>query len=286
MNSRFVAGVTAGAVLALSLTACNDDPKSKAGSGEGGVGGAAGNLSAIQVLEKTSQKTGKTDTLKADMNVQTTAPGQGQVQMHMAMQMRLRPQVQFDMVMDRMTVNGQASSLGNMRIVLVDKTMYMKSPALAGGGKAWVKLSLSDLGKRSGQNLDQLLQQQRQVDPAEQTKMFTGSKNIRAVGKEQVEGVETTHFVGSLTPEEALSKLSPAERGSKEKALQKVGATKLDFELWVDGQQLPRKMIVKTDGKVPTTSTIVYRDYGKPVSITAPPASQVGPMPGALSPRT
>lgn len=287
MNRRFVAGTAAGAVLALSLTGCLGDSDPKKSGGNGGVGGAAGNLSAMDVLVKTSQKSGQTDTLKADMNVQTSAP-QGNVKMHMVMQMRLRPQVAFDMVMDQMSIDGQAiaGGVGKMHMILVDKTLYMKSPALKAGNKPWVALSLTELSKRGGQNIDQLLQSQRQVDPAEQTKMLTGSKNVREIGSEQVEGVQTTHYAGSMTPEEALSRLTPEQRAAQEKSLQKSGVTKMDFEVWVDGQNLPRKMIMKLAGRVPVTTSVVYRDYGKPVTVVAPPASQVGPMPGTISPRT
>ena len=51
-------------------------------------------------------------------------------------------------------------------------------------------------------------------------------------------------------------------------------------DLWLDDQDRPAKMTTTTSG---VTMQVTYSDWGAPVTITAPPADQVGSlkMPGA-----
>jgi len=55
------------------------------------------------------------------------------------------------------------------------------------------------------------------------------------------------------------------------------GMENMNFDLWVDGQQLPQQMRMKSNqtSEGTLTMTMKYRDYGKPVDITEPPADQV-----------
>ena len=63
------------------------------------------------------------------------------------------------------------------------------------------------------------------------------------------------------------------------------GLKELEYSMWVDDQDLPRKMatVIETpQGKVSTTGT--YRGWGEPVEVSAPPARQVfTPRPAAAT---
>ena len=271
MSRRFAAGTAVGATLVLSLTGCLGD------SGGGSAGGGL-QLTAAQVLEKASQKTGQVDTYKADftMNVGTQ---QGGMNMHALGQFRLKPSLAFTMNVDKMSMGGSSMPIGAIKVVYLDKVIYMKSPQLsqATGGKPWLKMDLGKQAQQSGFNLDALMNQSQQVNPAEQTKMLTASKDVREVGSETINGVKTTHFTGSITVAEAMGKLDAKTRQQLQKVYQQVGAKKIFFDLWADGQQLPRKLTTKID--IPqgnTSNTIIYEDYGAPVNVSAPPADQVG----------
>ncbi|MBX6766451.1 MAG: LppX_LprAFG lipoprotein [Actinomadura rubrobrunea] len=286
MIRRFATGAAVATGLVLSLTGC-------LGLGGADKAGEAVKLTAAQVLGKAAEKTGQTGTFKATLSMQMNSP-QGQVSADGEMQYRTKPDVAYAMKFSRMSVGGQ--SLGGMEQVLVDRTIYMKMPMLsqlagqAGGGagqlaaKPWLKISLSELGQKSGVNFEQLLDQSRQLDPVQNTKLLTASKDVREVGKETVDGVQTTHYTGTYRMADAMAKLSPEMQEAYRKAMAGSGMETMSFDLWVDKDQLPRKMTMKggqSGQEMTVTST--FRDFGKPVQITAPPADQVTDFGALLS---
>lgn len=275
MIRRFAAGTALAAGLALSLTGCLGDAGGKVDEAGKNI-----KLTAAQVLGKAAEKTGQTDTFKADMSLQMAGSAEGDVSMNGTMQYRTKPDLAYSMNFAQMTVGGK--SMGGMEQRLVGRNMYMKMAMLSalGGGssaKPWIKISLDELGKKSGMNIDELLQQSRQMDPVQNTKMLTASKDVREVGKESMDGVETTHYTGTYRMEDAIAKLSPQMQEAYRKSLATTGMQNMHFDLWVDGQQLPRKMTMKSNqtSQGAMTMTMKYRDYGKPVQIVEPPASQV-----------
>lgn len=275
MIRRFVTGVALATGLALSLTGC------LGGAGEK-VGEAGENLrlTAAQVLGKAAEKTGQLDTFAADMSMKMTGTGQGTVSFTGQMQYQVKPDLAYAMKFDDMSVGGQ--TMAGMEQRLVGRTMYMKMPAMPqlGGGNAakpWLKISLDELGRQSGLNIDQLLQQSQQMDPVQNTKMLTASKDVREVGKETVDGVETTHYTGTYRVEDAVAQLPADQQDAIRKTYGQLGMDDMKFDLWVDDQQLPRKMAMKSQQTASGVldMTITYRDFGKPVNIAEPPASQV-----------
>jgi hypothetical protein len=273
MSRRLAVGTAAGTTLVLSLTGCLGN------AGSGSAGGGV-QLTAAQVLEKASQKTGQVDTFKADFTM-NVGSAQGSMNMHAIGQFRLRPSVAFTMNIDKMSMGSQSVPMSAMQVVYLDKVIYMKSPQLsqATGGKPWLKLDVGKAAQQSGVNLDALMNQTQRVNPAEQTKMLTASKDVKQVGTETINGIKTTHYTGSITVAEALAKLDAKTRAQVKTLYQQAGATRINFDLWADGQQLPRKLTTKVN--IPqgsTTDTIVYEDYGTPVTVSAPPADQVGDL--------
>jgi hypothetical protein len=275
MSRRFAAVTAVGATLVLSLTGCLGE------SGDSSAGGGV-QLTAAQVLEKASQKTSQVDSYKADITMNVGTP-QGAMNMHSMAQVRIKPSMAFNMTVDKMTMGGQSLPLGAMQLLYLDKVIYLKSAQLsqATGGKTWLKIDLTDQARQAGFDLDTLLNQSQQANPAEQTKMLTASKDVREVGEETINGVKTTHYTGSMTVEEALAKLDAKTRAELGKAYREMGGTKINFDLWADDQQLPRKLTTKVPTAEGTmTMTMVYLDYGKPVNVNPPPAEQVGDFKG------
>ncbi|MEU5876716.1 LppX_LprAFG lipoprotein [Spirillospora sp. NPDC047279] len=282
MIRRFAAGTAVATGLALSLTGCLGAATDKAGET-----GSKIQLTAAQVLGKAAEKTSTTDSFKASMSMQGSSK-EGDMTMSGSMQYRTKPDIAYSMKFDQMVVAGQKMS--GMESVLVDRTMYMKMTFLTdlfkqfggGGGaapatKPWIKISLDEVGAQAGINIDQLLEQSRQMDPVQNTKMLTASKDARLVGKENVEGVDTTHYTGTYSMADAMSKLTPEQQKALQKSAAQSGMDNMAFDLWVDDQQLPKKMVMKSapGATEQMTMTMVYRDYGKPVQIAAPPADQV-----------
>lgn len=275
MIRRFVTGVALATGLALSLTGCLGGAGDKVGEA-----GENLKLTAAQVLGKAAEKTGQLDTFAADMSMEMTGTDQGAVSFTGQMQYQVKPDLAYAMKFDDMSVGGQ--TMAGMEQRLVGRTMYMKMPAMPqlGGGNAakpWLKISLDELGRQSGLNIDQLLQQSQQMDPVQNTKMLTASKDVREVGKETVDGVETTHYTGTYRVEDAVAQLPADQQDAIRKTYGQLGMDDMKFDLWVDDQQLPRKMAMKSQQTASgvLSMTITYRDFGKPVNIAEPPASQV-----------
>jgi hypothetical protein len=171
-------------------------------------------------------------------------------------------------------VHGQ-SVPGGERAILLGDAFYAKVPQQLSqftGGKPWVKFSISQASQQSGVNLDSVI---RRADPAQQTKILTGSKDAHRVGSESIDGVKTTHYAGTVTPEEA-GKLDPKAQQAFKEFYAKSGAHKVTFDLWVGKDSLPRKLVTKvTADKGTASSTMIFSNFNKSFSVSAPPASEV-----------
>ncbi|TDD68146.1 hypothetical protein E1298_38785 [Actinomadura rubrisoli] len=260
---------------ALLLSGCNGD-----GSGSGTTENMK--LSANEALLKSSQKTGQADRFKADLTVTEAGSGGGKV--HANGQFQLRPALKFSAKLDEFSQSGQSVPGLKGQAVFTGNTLYAKVPQLAqfvSGGKSWVKIDVNQASQRTGLNVQDLVNQVQKVDPAEQTKMFTGSKDARRVGTETVDGVKTTHYTGTVTVQEALNRLDAQARDKVSRWLPKDRANgKINFDLWTDGENLPRKLVSKatsSDGDSGSV-TVLYSDYGKSFGVNPPPSDQVGEL--------
>ncbi|GAA2447185.1 hypothetical protein GCM10010191_75490 [Actinomadura vinacea] len=259
---------------ALVLSGCS-------GSGSDATTGTM-KLTAAEALIKTSNKTARADTFKADLTVTDTANGGGRLKA--SGQFRLKPELTFSARLDEFGRGGSAVPGVKGQAVFTDNVLYAKIPQFAqfvSGGKPWVKVDVNQAGRQYGVDVKQLVDQVNKVNPAEQTKMFTGSKDVRRVGTESIDGVQTTHYTGTVTAQDALNRLDPQARENVRKWFPQ-GATgeKINFDLWVDKDQLPRKLSSKGSGGQNRSGevTVVYSDYGKSFSVNPPPADQVGEL--------
>jgi hypothetical protein len=270
MSRRFAAGAAAGTALVLTLSGCMDS------------GGASNNsgikLSAAQAVAKSSQKTSRTDSFKADLTVSGKS-ADGATQIHATGQFRIKPSLAFTAKLDQASHGGQSLPGGGAQAVFVDNVFYVKNQQLSQlvNGKPWLKVDVTKAAQQTGFNLDQVLNQVEKVNPAEQTKMFTASKDVRKVGEETIDGVKTTHYTGTVTLAEALKQFDATTQQKLQKVYSENANEKLNFDLWTDGDQLPRKLVSKVASPKGenATVTILYRDYGKNVKVTAPPAADV-----------
>jgi hypothetical protein len=270
---RYVAGAAAGLALTASLTGCRADEGKSKSSGDGKD--SAHLTSAQSALAKASKKTGDLKSFSATLTTSTTVSGnETGLKGDLAFQLKPKAAMKFDVPAIK---TGDKTSAG-FNEVLVDDTIYLKIPALAKqAGKPWVSFSLSQIGQATGIDVKGMEDQGHQADPALNAKMLTASKDVHKAGKENIGGVSTTHYTGTLALTDALNKLGKDERAQAQKIFGQAGLDKLSFDTWIDGQQLPRKMTLATpaDAKLKFNTTMVYKDFNAPVSITAPPQSQV-----------
>jgi hypothetical protein len=263
MVRRIAIGTAAGAALIVSLSACQD-------TGDGKQSGAQ--VPAAQAIALVSQKTAAVDSYK----VAITAAGTGQASAKLRgnIQIRLKPDLAAIGTLDSATMHGASLPSGERAILLGD-TFYAKVPQQLSqftGGKPWVKFSVSQAGKQAGVNLDGVI---KRADPAQQTKIFTGSKDAKKVGTESINGVKTTHYQGTVTPEQA-GQLDPKAQEAFKRFYSSSGAHKVTFDLWVGKDNLPRKLVTRVSADKGTgSSTMIFSDYNKSFSVSAPPASEV-----------
>lgn len=140
---------------------------------------------------------------------------------------------------------------------LVDDAIYMDS-GLSGG--KFVKMQLDDA---AGTGVDLST-----IDPSQALRSFAeAAVDVTYAGTEKIDG-DTLHRY-SL-------QLDPAKMGLGKDARQ-AAPKRVDYDAWFDDEGRIRQ-IVTTMGKAGST-TVTYSDWGKPVTIEAPPASEVMEMP-------
>ncbi len=165
-----------------------------------------------------------------------------------------------------MTESGGSGS--SFETLIVGGKMYLKVPVGLGAGldKPWMAVTVpgaSGLGSSlaAGLGPQQLL---------DQLKALTGGLTV--VGHETIDGVDTTHYRGTIDPAKVLAR---AGKGAGAAMAAHVGTIPVD--IWIDGQGRVVRQQVSESGSTSSgmVITIDYTDLGGPVAITAPPADQV-----------
>ncbi|MEU0738360.1 DUF1396 domain-containing protein [Streptomyces sp. NPDC006134] len=259
------AGVAA-LLLAAGATGCGAGEESPEMTPAAAVAKAAKNTEGITSFRY--QMTGK-------------VPEQGRIEAEAAM--RVKPEVAMSMKMKALDQDAG----GTVEIRLVDKAMYMGGGAAAAqemGGKSWLKFDLSALG--ADKALNQLgTASQADQNPATESTFLTGAKDVKKVGEEKIDGVETTHYSGTLSLDELRTSLKDEDKETRERReksveqYEKMGVDKLTMDMWVDGEDHTKRFRMRGEAdKGPLDMTITFLDVDKPVEITAPPAKDVASL--------
>ncbi len=251
------------------------------GGGVAGCSDGAGSeqspkMTPAAAVAKAAKKT--EDFTSVSYRMSGRVPEEGRIKAEAQMQMK--PDIAMSM---KMTALDQGAD-GSAEIRLVDKAMYIGGNAAAAkemDGKSWIKFDMSTLGDDAlggaapgAGTLDQ--------NPAQESTLLTGSKNVKKVGTEKVEGVETTRYKGTVTLDEfrkSLKGASKATREQREKSLEeyeKMGLDALTMDLWIDGEDHTKQFRMQGDAdKGKFDMTITFLDLNKPVTVEAPPAKDV-----------
>lgn len=168
---------------------------------------------------------------------------------------------------------------GKMEIRLVDQAMYLgggEATAKELDGKSWMKFDLSGADKGAGAGK---VPSQAGQDPSQESTFLTGSKDVKKVGTEKVDGVDTTHYKGTVTLDELRAGLKDQDKETREKRekslkqYEDLGADKLTMDMWVGPDDRTKQVRVRAAAdKGPFDVTLTFLDYNKPVTVKAPPA--------------
>jgi hypothetical protein len=260
-----------GVVAALAaLTAC----------GSGATTGAAQPAPKVTTLadlaQLVSSRTAAEHTAHATMNV--TSAGQS---------ITGQGDVSFAGKASKVQMAMTIPSLGDLNMVLVGSTMYMQLPqSLIKTEKPWVKVDANGTDAASKALAAVVSQEQQSLDPSQILSQIAPGGKILSHSQATVDGQPATHYVVSVDTAKMLQ--SPKITPQMKQMLQTEGAAlppTLNYDIWINSDNLPVKFSLKENvtikGSAPQQVAIVgtYTDWGKPVDISAPPASQVGPLP-------
>jgi hypothetical protein len=167
-----------------------------------------------------------------------------------------------------MTIGTGTGTAGTAQIRKIGKDMWMKFSgsvgALDGLGKGkWMHLDISTLGDGDAFGISG-------SDPAAAAKMIKAASNVQRTGDHRYSGVL------DLTKAQTVDSKVVGSLGEKAKAV--------PFTATTDDQGRIIEMTVDLSGVGPATGVLktTYSDFGTPVSVTAPPASDVRELPSQL----
>lgn len=159
-----------------------------------------------------------------------------------------------------------------------DYVIYMQVPFLASqipGGKQWIELDLSKLGKSAGIDVGKLMSGS-QFEPSDLLSMLhaEGAK-VHKLGAATIDGTATTHYRVTIDPAKALQ-----SKGLTSPLFQGVAShlKTISAGVWVGRDGLVRRVRFAYSvpkGAAHLALTMDLYDYGAHVSIAAPPSSQV-----------
>lgn len=290
MRSTRIAAAVAGAVILVgALSACNDKDGGKAsagGSSSTGGSEAGGKQDPAQspadALKAAQQATKAKKTAKIDGSMTSTLAGKQMKQstkgdLDWSQGMRMN-------VANTMEIGGSSGKpLKPMKAIYAEDAVYINMAAAlpGGGGKPWTKYPYSVLSKKLGGSGTLLREALQKADPSQAIELLAASGSAKAIGKEDVNGVQATHYTGTLELDQLSGKLGKDLRDMMQKQLAKGGAKSEQLDVWIDSNNLLVKKREKLGGKQPGDSTVLYTDYGTKADVAPPPADQTSTAPGA-----
>lgn len=155
-----------------------------------------------------------------------------------------------------------ATGSSTVQMLMVDNAMYLQMAAL---GDKYVKMSLTDKNSPlASMGLDSL-------DPAALFDKFGDAIDGGTyVGKETVDGTPTDHYKFTIDTS-AVASAFPSLASAAASAM----PASETVDVWFDSDGRYKQMKMNASGE---NVTEVFSDWGKKVSVTAPPASKVTDM--------
>lgn len=186
-------------------------------------------------------------------------------------------------VAERMTMT--MPGVGDLRMLLVDGRVYVRLPdglaGALGSAKPWSAVDVTGSNPLA-ESLGSETSAAGQADPTRLVQQIARAGAITRVTAESLAGTPTTHYAITVDVAELAA---TAGTESQRAALSELDVRTMPFDLWVDGDGLPARIVSQlayadpiSDGSEKVDLTADYTRWGEPVAITAPPADQVGTL--------
>jgi LppX_LprAFG lipoprotein len=277
-KARLGLGAAAASLAVVAVAGC-----SGSGSGGGtatGTGGTkSGSSAALSLVADAMNKANSAGTVKITGTI--TSPS-STTPITMTAEEQYSPQLAMSMTMQ---LNGQS-----LNEIMVGSKIYMSYPALASmmGGKKWGEIDLSQASGSLG-SLSSLVDSAQSENPTTQISALVASGDVTKVGTDTVDGQQATHYSGTLTPSELANvanggQLSASQISTLKSEMQSAGVSSEKVDLWVASSGLPVELKFAAKSSAGTSAgDMKLSDWGAPVSVGAPPASEVYDMTAALN---
>ena len=152
---------------------------------------------------------------------------------------------------------------GQTKVVYVDDSLYLAIPGLVPAGK-YRKFAADD----SSQIAKSFRQSLNNMDVRKTFVAFEkGLRKVEFVGRETVDGIAAERYEVTVDTKEAL-----AAQGQKAAEVARNLPKTISYDIWLDSAKRMRQVTFDLAGAHAVTK---MKDYGKPVTISAPPASAV-----------
>jgi hypothetical protein len=161
----------------------------------------------------------------------------------------------------------EARKTAHARAIVLGNDFYMNAPTLQSklpSGKSWLKVDVKKLAKAAGGDTS-LFDDAQQGTPTAPLQALRKAGKTKKVGPAVVVGVPTTKYHAVVD----ASKI--------DKQLSSLGVKHVPVDVWIDHNQMVRKMAVKISAPNPNNSgefTFVLRGFGPAITIEPPPSDQ------------
>jgi hypothetical protein len=267
--NRLMIAAVAGMTASVGFAAC--------GSGSG--------LGSLGLVSKAYADTIGTNSAQVAMNVDISANGHPQQASSTGAVNWTTKEAQFTI-----TATGAAAPIQER---LVNNMVYVQVPPADQAkteGKSWVEATTGAASDQS-QGLNKLIQPD---DPQGALQVLQSqSSQVTRVGKDTINGTSTTHYRAVYDVTKANSGASPTQI---QQFLQATGSTTIPVDIWLDAAGRVRRLVLSLSViKLPQSATAAEQAqaqsvlplritvttdlsaFGTPLTVTAPPASQVAP---------
>lgn len=248
--------------------------------------GGGGTSSALQLDPVAAAATKTQNAGAAHVHLGIVLKGHGQtVRLHGAgaihgtsseLNFNLRP------LLSRMAIPSAEASEAAKEVALEqngDYVVFMRAGFLSSqlpGGKQWIKVDLTKLGKSAGIDLRKIMSGS-QIQPTDVLAMLEADgATVHKLGPATIDGVSTTHYKVAVDLAKALQAngLTSPLLGGAAAQLKTVHEN-----VWIDRNGLVRRVALRytspSAGAPRVAMQMDISDYGAHVTIAAPPSSQV-----------
>jgi hypothetical protein len=255
--------LTVAALAACSSAGHGAAPLTPLSSNSGRTAGLTVQLTSAELvvkLKSTSNVTSAHITVSSKVGNQTVLAAQGD-------------ETAADGKLTAMSLNEQAGSL-DMAIVLTGGALYVKLPSeMNTSGRPWEKADAGSSNPVLRQLASSISSLEQSASLDQYRSMAQAATSLRTVGTEQVNGAAAIHYLLMVD----VTKIhGTGFTDAARVALTQAGIAKIPVDVWVDSRSRPVRMSEKfsVNGQLVSTDVTVGQ-YNQPVTIAAPPASQV-----------